>query len=313
MSKVTDAEHQTALANLYPDAAARVDALWSRGRLESRAGRPHSSQALCVSVLETIASRAPHTRAALIQAIAAEAGLTVPVGHAVEVAAEVREHREVLGETGAGMPTSLDGLVHWSGGVLTIESKFCEVEFGACGQIKTAIVKPPDPRAKGRAAGRAAANCTGRHEVGSDTKPSTADLKAECRLTIADGRRAPRRYWEVAPYLFLPEILTTPRKCPFASDAFQLMRNVGFAHEWPRPPTGGWFGTLICLVDRSPHAADLRERVTRFRALLRPEFRTRVGMVSYERIADVLSAHGEAKLGAWVCQRIADVAASRNW
>jgi hypothetical protein len=57
----------------------------------------------------------------------------------------------------------------------------------------------------------------------------------------------------------------------------------------------------------------LRERVERFRALLRPELRTRIGIVSYERIADVLSASGEAELGKWVRQRITDVAASRRW
>jgi hypothetical protein len=313
MSKVTDAQHQAALANLYPEAAARVDALWTRGRLESRAGEPHSSQALCVSVLETIAGRAPEVRARLIQAIAAEAGLIAPLGHGVEIAAEVREHREVLGETGAGTPTSLDGLVRWNDGVLTIESKFCEAEFGSCGQVKTAIVKPPDPRAKGLPAGRAVANCTGWHAVGSDTKPSTARFDAACRLTVADSRRAPRRYWDVAPHLFLPEILDTPRRCPFASDAYQLMRNVAFAHEWPSRPTDGWFGTLICLVDQSPHAAELRKRVERFRALLRAELRTRVGIVSYERIADVLSMKGEARLGSWVHQRITKVAAVRRW
>jgi hypothetical protein len=248
-----------------------------------------------------------------MQAITVEAGFAAAYGQDVEVTAEVREHREVLGETGAGTPTSLDGLVRWSDGVLTIESKFCETEFGPCGQLKTAIVKPPDPRANGLPAGTAVANCIGHHAVGSDTKPTTAHLNAACRLTIADGRRARRRYWDVAPYLFLPEILATPRQCPFASDAYQLMRNVAFAHEWPGRPADGWFGTLICQVDRSPHAAELRERVERFRALLRPELRTRLGILSYERIADILSANGEAKLSAWVHQRITNVAASRRW
>lgn len=282
------------------------------GRLERRAAQLHSSQALCVSLLETIAGRPSDVGAGLIQVIAVEAGLAPPLGHDVEVAAEVREHREVLGETGGGAPTSLDGLVRWSGGVLTIESKFCEAEFGTC-QVKTVIVKPPDARAKGLSIGRPVANCTGRHGMGSDTKPSTAHLNAACRLTIADGRRAPRRYWDVAPHLFLPEILVTPRRCPFASDAYQLMRNIAFARQWPSRPVDGWFGTLICIVDGSPYAVRLREHVERFRALLRPELRTRVGIVSYERIADVLCASGEANLARWVRQRITHVAASRRW
>jgi hypothetical protein len=313
MSKITDAEHQVALANLYPDAAARVSTLWAPGRLERRAAQLHSSQALCVSVLETIAGRSPEVRTAFIQTIAAAGGLAASIGDGVEVAAEVREHRDVLGETGAGTPTSLDGLVRWPGGVLTIESKFCEAEFGVCGQTKTTVVKPPDPRATGLLGGRAVANCTGQHAIGSDTKPSTAHLNVACRLTIADGRRARRRYWDVAPHLFVPEILETPGRCPFASDAYQLMRNLAFAHEWPGRSVGGWFGMLVCLVDRSPHAAELRERVELFRALLHPELRTRVGIVSYERIADVLSATGEAGLGAWVHERVTDVATSRRW
>lgn len=66
---ITEAEHQAALANLYPDAAEYVDTHWRRGRLEKRAAELHSSQALCVSVLETIARRQAATRAALTTAI----------------------------------------------------------------------------------------------------------------------------------------------------------------------------------------------------------------------------------------------------
>ena len=142
---------------------------------------------------------------------------------------------------------------------------------------------------------------------------ASARDRAAARLYHTVAERAARRYWDVAPHLFLPEILATPRQCPFASDAYQLMRNVAFAHEWPSRPIDGWFGTLICLVDRSPHTAELRARVERFRSLLRPELRTRIGIVSYERIAEVLSANGEAKLGAWLRDRITNVANSRGW
>lgn len=313
MSAITDAEHRAAVANLYVDAAARIDARWQRGRLEKRAAQLHSSQALCVSVLETIASQPTSVRVGLLQALMTEAGLGAPVQPDAGIAAEVREHGTVLGETSAGTPTSLDGLMQWSAGVVTIESKFCEAGFGACGQIKTLLVKPPDPRSEGAPAGRRVANCTGEHGVGSDSKPSTAERKSACRLTVPDGRRAPRRYWEVAPYLFTPAVLKVQQRCPFSSDNYQLMRNLAFAHEWPHRSADGWFGTLICLVDRSPHSTELRERVNCFRLLLRRELRDRVGVLSYEHIADLLAAHGEADLAAWVRRRITDVATSRRW
>jgi hypothetical protein len=129
MSSITEAEHRAAPANLYADAAARVDASWPPGRLEKRSAQLHSSQALCVSVLETIADRPREKRFCR-----PSQKKPISLRHSaspVEIAAEVRRHREVLGETGAGTPTSLDGPAHWPGGVLTVESKFGGPEVGA--------------------------------------------------------------------------------------------------------------------------------------------------------------------------------------
>lgn len=58
-----------------------------------------------------------------------------------------------------------------------------------------------------------------------------AKRRAACRLTVQDGARRARRYWEVAPSLFRPETLSVPRPCPFASDPYQLMRNLAFASQ----------------------------------------------------------------------------------
>jgi hypothetical protein len=62
---ITPEQHDAALANLYPEAVGPVSG-WAPGRLEARAVQPHSSQALCVSVFETIGLRPAATRDAIL-------------------------------------------------------------------------------------------------------------------------------------------------------------------------------------------------------------------------------------------------------
>jgi hypothetical protein len=83
------------------------------------------------------------------------------------------------------------------------------------------------------------------------------------------------------------------------------MRNLAFAHEWARTHRLEWFGFLVVLVQAARHAPDLRAVVTNFKMLLRPELRDRVGVISYERIGVILSAHGEVDLATWVNARLA--------
>src|SRR3954453_14405534 len=111
---ISPEKHAAALANLYPHAATRVAARCPLGRLEARAAARHSSQALCVSVFETIAARPAAQRTAIIQELVAAAGLTPGPLDAPTVETEVREHRKLLGEIGGGTPTALDALVTWS-------------------------------------------------------------------------------------------------------------------------------------------------------------------------------------------------------
>lgn len=294
-----------ALANLFPEAAAYVGANWAVGRLEPRSKAVHSSQALCVSVLITLRQRPPQQRASILGAIAKQAGFAVPAASPPEIDAEVRKHHALLGEVGGGTPTALDGLAVSNHAVLTIESKFTEREFGACGQIKAAKVKSHDSRFEPAQPAKRFANCSGLHGVGSDLKPTTIPLGAACRLTVQDGKRKPRRYWEVAPHLLLPPVLATPQPCPFATDAYQLMRNLAFAQEWAAKYKLPWFGFLVALVDGAPKAPELRKRVAAFRQLLKPDVRDRVGVVSYECIADVLDQHSEELLASWLRKRLA--------
>ena len=307
MSKVTDLQHAAALENLYPEAAARIETAWARGRLETRSVSAASSQALCVSVFETIAARPPAARRQLLNAITTAAGIGQPVNAAPDICTEVREYRDVLRETGGGTPTALDALATWGNAALTIESKFCESEFGSCGQIRPHKTKPRDQRHRPDEPNRMVSDCDGWHAVGSDHKPTTAPLQAACRLTVRDGRRAPRRYWDVAPHLFLPAVTAIPRPCPFSGDGYQLMRNLAFAHEWPARGPEDFYGFVVCVVDASPRAVVLRERFNAFTEMLQPTVRAHVGLVSYEQIAATLDAHGEPLLSSWIVGRIRDV------
>lgn len=223
------------------------------------------------------------------------------------IEAKVREHRSILGEIGGGTPTALDGLVLGSHSVLTIESKFTEPEFGRCGQTQRSTISRRDIRFDPAFSKSKAINCTGDHAVGSDLKSTTAAHSRACRLTVQDGGRKPRRYWDIAPDVFKPELLEPGRRCPFATDAYQLMRNVCFAHEWAKQKGLADYGFLVLLVDGSPKAAVLRARVDAFRTMLLTDSAIRIGVTSYEDVAGVLEEGGETTLARWLRRRIRSV------
>ena len=304
---ITPEQHAAALANLYPEAAAAVKD-WAPGRLEARAAQPHSSQALCVSVFETIELRPAPARDAMLTDLLTHAGILVDNLHVAQVHTEVREHRDVLNEVGGGTPTALDGLISWPSGVTTIESKLTEQEFGACSQTRPTKVPATDPRFDPVEPTKRFANCTGRYEVGSDLKPATQPLGAACRLTIQDGNRRPRLYWDLAPELFEPGVYRLGQPCPFRGDVYQLMRNVSFAYKWSRDRRLSDFAFLVMLVDGAPAAEKMRSTVERLRGLLLRQHRDRVGSLSYEHLADILDRrHDEHALAQWIRRRIADV------
>lgn len=307
---ITSEQHAAALANLYPGA---VDAVndWALGRLEARAAQPHSSQALCVSVFETIGLWPAVTRDAMLLDLLADAGIALDLLHGAQIETEVRSHHDVLNEIGGGTPTALDGLVRWPSGVTTIESKFTEQEFGGCSQTKPSRVPPADPRFDPADPTRRFANCTGRHEVGSDLKPATQPLQAACRLTIQDRNRRPRLYWDLAPEIFKPHVYALGQPCPFHGDAYQLMRNMSFAYKWARDRNLPDFAFLVIVVDGAPAAKEMRSTVKEFRGLLLDQHQARLGVLSYERLADLLDErHDESALAQWIRRRIADVCAS---
>jgi hypothetical protein len=274
---------------LYEGARHHVSG-WAKGRLEARSAVAYSSQTLCVSVFGALDG---HPRAAeILSAIGEAAGVELPKTEP-SIVCEDRSHEDVLNERGGrSIPTSPDVLVRWQECVLTIESKFRE-GLGPCGQTKAGKTKDgkklPPP-------------CTGDHAPGSDRKTGT---DAACRLTIWDGRREPRLYWQVAERLFQPDVLAVPRRpCPFANGRYQLMRNIAFASEFARLNGLPRFGVIVAHVAGSPSAAHTDELVAEFTAMLLPEVRNRFGAVSYEKIAEIAAAHGDVHLAAWIGDRI---------
>jgi hypothetical protein len=164
---------------------------------------------------------------------------------------------------------------------------------------------PADDRVGPASPGRIDRNCSGNHEVGSDLKPSTEALRAACRLTVQDGRRTPRRYWELAPSIFQDWVCAIPaRPCPFAGTSYQLMRNVAFAFAWARERKLPYYGLVVTIVDSSPSSATLRSQIADVRTMLLPEVAQRVGVISYEQIAGLLDAYDEHDLATWIRDQI---------
>jgi hypothetical protein len=273
---------------LYEGALAHV-AQWEKGRLEARSAVLHSSQTLCISVFGALDG---HPKGAeIIAAICEASGVVVPRS-TPHIECEVRSHPDLLNEYGTSNPTSPDVLVRWPRYVLAVESKFRE-QLGHCGQVKKT-----DPA------------CSGRHEPGSDLRTKT---DAACRLTIREGRRTPRLYWEVGKRVFQPEILAMPRSpCPFADGNYQLMRNMTFAAAYASKHGLADFGFIVAYVGAAPSAKKhTSQQVYVFKHMLLPELRDHFGAISYERISIIAREHGEERLSDWIDCRLRDGLASR--
>jgi hypothetical protein len=301
---------QQAYEQLYEDARLHVEH-WKRGRLEPRSKAPYSSQVLCISLFGTLASRAPRQRDLILRAITDASGIVdAPFdGTGATIECEERSHYAILGEVGGGTPTALDVHITWPTGVLAVESKFCEPEFGPCYQPRaTSKGNPID------ADGNPLANCSGAYAEGSDRKATTAPLRVPCRLTVPDRGRRRRRYWDVAPALFDARCLTVPQDpCPFRDDTYQLMRNLAFVFAWaadagePR-----WYGFLVVHVRQSPHFETLKSHYEAFAKMLRTDVTSRIGRTTYEDVADILDLHGETQLAGWIRKRIKDGVAAHS-
>jgi hypothetical protein len=96
--------------------------------------------------------------------------------------------------------------------------------------------------------------------------------------------------------------------CPFRGDPYQLMRNISFAYKWACDRQLPDFAFLVMLVDSAPASSKMRSAVEEFRGLLLPGHRGRLGVISHERLADVVELqHREKPLAHWIRQRITQV------
>jgi hypothetical protein len=254
-----------------------------------------------VSVWGTIAG-SEHSRV-IVADILSAAGVVLELGVGPEIECEVRGRRDVLNEYGGSNPTCPDVLVTWSGGALAIESKFTE-HLGGCSQVKPQQVRTPEGKASRPPA------CSGNHEVGSDLRTKS---RAPCRLTIKEGNRSARGYWEVAANLFQRDVLELPRRpCPFRDGHYQLMRNLCFAArlaEFERRPAAGF---LLAYVKSARVAAETERAFAEFKRLLLSDVARRTGSITYEQIAGIARRHNETELADWIDGRLPAGIAGRD-
>ena len=253
---------------LCPLAFAVVTERFSGLKWHSHADSPDSSQAFVLSAFIPLLTFAD--KDAIIEQFVASMFPTIPprADRSWDITPEYT-NRELLGETGAGMPTNIDMLLTADDVVICVESKF-RVDalegFGKCGQATSG-------------------ECRGFHGAGSDAKNGT---DASCRLDVQDRRRDPRKYWEVARGHFRDEVFaeqTSSQVCPFR-DTHQLLRNYLTASAFAETEEKSHFGT-VGIVPRARTKA-IFEGVDKFRALLLPEDAERVAAVNYEDYIAVL-------------------------
>lgn len=186
-------------------------------------------------------------------------------------------------EGGLGNPTNLDAVWCLPGLVVVVESKLTE-DFGWCGQAKDG-------------------HCTGRIGPGSDVKTGT-DVR--CRLEIADGRREPRRYWQVLERLAGGKGWPAAESpCPLARGGYQVARVVAAAAELGRRSGRDWravFAYPAMLL------RDTRESLKTVTQMLSEENKRRVLELDYSALApDLLACADDTAqgLGSHLWQRLA--------
>jgi hypothetical protein len=251
-------------------------------RWHSHAYSDRSSQVFCVSAFGSV--RSLPDGGDIISALLSEAFPQLGLGERWSLALE-HENAELLGERDQqpSQPTSIDVLARRQGDVVCVESKFvtdAEAGFGGCSQVRQSKSKP--------------ASCAGFYGVGSDLKTRS---EAHCRLTVSDGHRAPRLYWDLGRTYFRPELFvpqTLGQSCPLAGPNFQLMRNFLVAAGTAAPSS--WFGVLaIAPANRSAKiVAQARAFIS---GVLQARFADRIGVASYDRLVELLDAspHSESR------------------
>jgi hypothetical protein len=245
----------------------------------------HSSQVFCVSAFGHL-RRLPDCDQVL-QSLFADLPTAGTPGRSWNLALEHTD-AGLLGETGCGTPTSVDVFCQCADMAVCIESKFlvdADEGFGGCGQAKTGA-------------------CAGHYGPGSDKRTKT---DASCRLTVAEGKRDARRYWQLGRSYFRGSVFldqAAGQDCPFRGPSFQLMRNFLFAAKAAGSSQN--FGVL-CIVPEQK-AAKCRKQVDAFKAsVLLPRYGSFISLTTYDILVAALgrSKHPESqRLGRFISERM---------
>jgi hypothetical protein len=227
---------------------------------------PASSQVFCISAFGKL--RSLPDGSAILNRLFAETVPNTPPANQWDLSIEYVEEG-VLGETGMGTPTNIDVYCVSTGAVVCIESKFlydANEGFGRCGQF-------------------IAGECAGYRGFGSDRR--TKRMDSLCRLEAQEGRRDPRKYWQLARAYFQEAVFREQRAgdtCPFAMSNYQLMRNFLFAAT--KAGAGQEFGVVAMVPERT--ASKVRTQVATFhKNVLSEPYRAHINVGTY----DALAAH----------------------
>lgn len=239
-----------------------------------------SSQVFCISAFGRL--RSLPDRAQVLNRLFAKAIPIIPPASQWNLTFE-HVDRDVLGETGHGTATNIDVFCVSPHAVVCIESKFlydANEGFGGCGQFN-------------------AGDCAGFHGLGSDRK--TPKIKSQCRLEIQDGRRDPRKYWQLGRAYFQDKVFREQREgetCPFVASNYQLMRNFLFAAT--KAGEAQEFGVVAMVPEKTE--AKVKTQVAAFQQnVLNEPYRSRINVGTYDTLVAILLrsphhstiAHGE--------------------
>jgi hypothetical protein len=168
------------------------------------------------------------------------------------------------------MPTNVDVFCESPEAVVCVESKFlhdAKEGFGGCGQANSGA-------------------CAGFYGPGSDFRTKTASW---CRLEVQEGRRDPRKYWEIGKRYFQPSVYTKQingEECRFRGSNYQLMRNFLFAAVSAQ--NSKTFGVLA-LVPKAT-SGQICSQVKRFQSeVLQLSYVDHVAVATYDELTELLS------------------------
>lgn len=227
---------------------------------------PASSQIFCISVFGTL--RSLPDGSAILNRLFAETMPNIPPANHWDLSFEYVD-ADVLGETGMGTPTNIDVYCVSPQAIVCIESKFrydAEEGFGGCSQFNNG-------------------DCAGFHGPNSDRKTGTS---AHCRLEIQDGKRDPRRYWQLGRTYFAEAVFQEQKAgdtCRLAESNYQLMRNFLFAAT-----TAGdarEFGVVAMVPEKT--GARVKGQLLAFQqGVLSQPYRSRINVGTYDALAAML-------------------------